>query len=378
MGAFDKFRSADKLFWESSGRKIEKTYQGFIYSESECIQVLEKYYSQYGIDIFDRENIDRLLEFHGNIAFMHTNLSLYKTLKKIQINSTDYVTDYLSYETCLKKYYNIHKEDTEWLVKIFAERYDLDRFNISVEDVLDDVHKLMNTAQKSSNLKKNNSSTLNDNKSEKYIPSGSCTDKLEATMKFTAGYYFDVINALKEAPQTDFNVIVLASQSHLAVGNFVSAYNTLKVLFESNEPIYQLPYADKKKSFPFGYEIFEILKSLRINTWSDALKRENLFPIMPTALGKIKNFNHNQFAENCFYEILELSADIAEISMKECIDTLVKAEMAIELSWKVDKNHYQLKAMYLEKLLSYFANEPVDDVMDLWAKGLNDCLRMAK
>lgn len=203
-------------------------------------------------------------------------------------------------------------------------------------------------------------------------------DKVNATMKFTAGHYFDVINTLKEASPTDFNVIVLASQSHLAVGNFVSAYNTLKVLFESNEPIYQLPYADKKKSFPFGYEIFEILKSLRISAWSDALKRENLFPIMSTALGKIKNFNHNEFGENCFYEILELSADIDEISMRECIDALVKAEMAIELSWKVDKNYYQLKAMYLERLLSYFSNEPVDDVMDLWARGLNDCLRMAK
>lgn len=374
MGAMDKFMSANKLFWDSSETKIDKIPDTYTFNSDEYMRTLEKYYSKYSIDMFDNENINSLFNFYPLYENLGTrdNSKVYEDLKNIQRNSADYVMDSRSYEKCLKKYYNLHGEDTEWLVKIFVERYDLDRFNIGVEDVLDDVHELMGIDTKLPSFKKTN------NKSKQYTPNDSCADKSQATASFTLGRYFDVINTLKEVPPTDFNVIVLTSQSHLAVGNFVSAYNTLKVLFESNEPIYQLPYADKKKSFPLGYEIFGILKSLRINTWSDALKKEKMFPIMSTELGKIKNINHNEFGENCYYQISELSADIDKISIMECVDALVKAEMAFELSWNIDKSHYQLKAMYLDRLLSYFSDKPVDDVMELWIKGSAECLRMAE
>lgn len=75
---------------------------------------------------------------------LHKNFRIINLeLKEIQKTTDDYVTDFLSYQKCLNNYYERHGADTEWLVKIFAERYDLERFNISPEDVLDDFHKIM-------------------------------------------------------------------------------------------------------------------------------------------------------------------------------------------------------------------------------------------
>lgn len=146
MGAFEKFVSADKLFRNSSGRMIEDdSSEWYISFSVQYKAVLIRYYDKYSIDIFDEENLNEIFFYRGiNIlGNNYTQTKLYDDLKEIQCNSDDYVTDFLSYQKCLNNYYERHGADTEWLVKIFAERYDLDRFNISPEDVLDDLHKIM-------------------------------------------------------------------------------------------------------------------------------------------------------------------------------------------------------------------------------------------
>lgn len=146
MGAFEKFVSANKLFWESSGRKIdEAASEWHIGCVAQYKDGLTRYYDKYGIDIFDKENLNEIFFYRGInlLGSNYTQSRLYDDLKEIQQNSDDYVTNFLSYEKCLNNYYEKHGTDTEWLVKIFAERYDLERFNISPEDVLDDLHKIM-------------------------------------------------------------------------------------------------------------------------------------------------------------------------------------------------------------------------------------------
>ena len=83
MGAFDKFRSADKLFWENSGIEISKKGNNLSllpkrdYKEAYG-KSLEEYYSVYGIDIFDNENINKIITMNGIGSQLHyTPLQVY-------------------------------------------------------------------------------------------------------------------------------------------------------------------------------------------------------------------------------------------------------------------------------------------------------------
>lgn len=146
MGSLEKFLSADKLFWESSKVEITKIPGVFVKTREAYKIGLKKYYLKYGIDFLDNENIRRFFDFYPDINYLGLSIkNTYEDLKIIQKSTDDYVEDYLSYKKCLVAYYEKHGADTEWLVKIFAERYDLERFNISPEDVLDDLYEIMKT-----------------------------------------------------------------------------------------------------------------------------------------------------------------------------------------------------------------------------------------
>lgn len=197
-------------------------------------------------------------------------------------------------------------------------------------------------------------------------------NRLQAGMSFSLGHYWDVIDKVKKESLTDFNTIVLASQSHLAVGNFVNTYYILSVLFETDEPIYQLPDTDKRKSYPLGYDIFRILKNLQVDMYAKALRDNQLFPIT-----NVTSYERKRFAETYLTEIISLSSKVDTISIEECIAALIQSEMAMELSDEIGKIHYEIKALYLDRLVSYFSNQPVDDIMNLLFKGSIECLRMA-
>lgn len=226
MGAFDKFRSSDKLFWDSSRRKIDKIPNTYINAKSQYTKALGRYYAEYTIDIFDKENIDKLFEFYPLVKIGITkNSQVYDDLKEIQRNSEDYVIDYLSYKNCLKAYYGIHGKDTEWLLKLFVERYDLDRFNIEVEDVLDDLHEIMDTVAELPSLKKNSNNSRVNSKLEENdtVPIQLQKELLGAIVSDTPIY-----NNLDLSGMGDFHAYVTSYGHNQLISAIKTQYLTFK------------------------------------------------------------------------------------------------------------------------------------------------------
>ncbi len=152
MSAIEKFKEQNSLFSDSSG--IEITQQGkslLEVSEDECEKVyyecLVMYYEKYSIDIFDDDCIEKIISLNAvGETLGYDAERVAEDLREVQAESKDDIYDFLSYQKCLKAYYKKHGAETEFLAEIFCDRYRLQEFyDITVEDVLEDLYKIMET-----------------------------------------------------------------------------------------------------------------------------------------------------------------------------------------------------------------------------------------